>query len=116
MSPKTLPVCVSGVFFWTITSNGMTAIVKEKPIRKKMHGKTIFIIPVGQPVPMLTAIYFRYPNGDEVYNVIGVYLAENVSGRLSMADGESLELKYFPLGQLPANLVERAKIILEKHF
>lgn len=61
-------------------------------------------------------LYFKYPNGDEVYNVICVYLAEEVYGELSMADGESIDLKYFSPNHLPSNLDDRAKLIIEKHF
>ncbi|MGJ7910117.1 NUDIX hydrolase [Neobacillus sp. LXY-1] len=61
-------------------------------------------------------LYYKYPNGDEVYNVICVYIAENTSGELAMNDGESLDLKYFSIIDLPPKLDERAKIIIEKHF
>lgn len=61
-------------------------------------------------------LYYKYPNGDEVYNVICVYLAEDTSGELAMNDGESLDLKYFSINELPSKLDERAKIIIEKHF
>lgn len=60
--------------------------------------------------------YFKYPNGDEVYNVITVYLAEGISGKLAINDGESLELKYFSVSKLPSNMDVRAKLIIEKHF
>jgi 8-oxo-dGTP pyrophosphatase MutT (NUDIX family) len=45
--------------------------------------------------------YAKYPNGDEVYNVISVYEAYNVSGEFAMLDGESLDLRYFALNDLP---------------
>ncbi|WML42546.1 NUDIX hydrolase [Neobacillus sp. PS3-40] len=61
-------------------------------------------------------LYFKYPNGDEVYNVICVYLAEGTSGTLAMNDGESLALKYFSINDLPSPLDGRAKIIIEKFF
>lgn len=61
-------------------------------------------------------LYFKYPNGDEVYNVICVYLAEGTSGQLAINDGESLDLKYFSVNELPSKLDERAKTIIEKHF
>jgi len=60
--------------------------------------------------------YFKYPHGDEVYNVISVYLAEGTNGELSMTDGESLDLQYFSPTELPANLDERAQLIIKKHF
>jgi 8-oxo-dGTP pyrophosphatase MutT (NUDIX family) len=61
-------------------------------------------------------LYYKYPNGDEVYNVICVYQAEEISGELAMNDGESLDLKYFSINELPSQLDERAKIIIEKYF
>ncbi|MDG5471271.1 NUDIX hydrolase [Jeotgalibacillus sp. ET6] len=61
-------------------------------------------------------LYFKYPSGDEVYNVISIYTTEAVSGELAMNDGESLELKYFSLNSLPSRMDERAKIIIEKYF
>ncbi len=61
-------------------------------------------------------LYFKYPNGDEVYNVICVYLAEGTSGDLAMNDGESLDLKYFSINDLPSQLDERARLIIEKYF
>jgi len=61
-------------------------------------------------------LYFKYPHGDEVYNVISVYLAEGTNGKLSMTDGESLDLQYFSPTELPANLNERAQLIIKKHF
>lgn len=61
-------------------------------------------------------LYFKYPHGDEVYNVISVYLAEGTNGELSMTDGESLDLQYFSPTDLPANIDERAQLIITKHF
>jgi len=61
-------------------------------------------------------LYFKYPHGDEVYNVISVYLAEGTNGKLSMTDGESLDLQYFSPTDLPANIDERAQLIITKHF
>ncbi|KAB2336590.1 NUDIX hydrolase [Cytobacillus depressus] len=57
--------------------------------------------------------YFRYPNGDETYSVINLYRAINVSGKLEMNDGESIDLKYFSKDNLPENIEKRAKEILE---
>lgn len=61
-------------------------------------------------------LYYKYPNGDEVYNVICVYLAQDTSGELAMNDGESLALKYFSVKELPSQLDERANLIIEKHY
>lgn len=56
--------------------------------------------------------YFKYPNGDELYSVVVLYLANDVSGELKITDGESLKLDYFSKDNLP-NLESRAKVILD---
>lgn len=55
--------------------------------------------------------YFKYPNGDELYSVIALYLAENITGELRVTDGESLELRYFGLHEMPL-LESRAEKII----
>lgn len=59
-----------------------------------------------------TDFYFKYPNGDELYSVAAIYLANNVMGDLKITDGESLKLNYFCKNELP-NLESRAKVIME---
>lgn len=56
--------------------------------------------------------YFEYPNGDKLYSVIALFRAENVSGDLHISDGESLELRFFKLRNLP-RLESRAAAIIE---
>lgn len=57
--------------------------------------------------------YFQYPNGDEIFTVITLYLAKNVSGVLEMKDGESLNLKYFSKCEIPDNIEKRTKVLLD---
>ncbi|MFT9816605.1 NUDIX hydrolase [Lysinibacillus sp. NPDC056185] len=57
--------------------------------------------------------YFQYPNGDEVYTVIHLYVAKNVSGVLEKKDDESLNLTYFGENELPDNMEKRTKNLLE---
>lgn len=56
--------------------------------------------------------YFVYPNGDQLYSVIVLLKADGVSGELSINDGESIQLKYFGLDDLP-NLESRATAIIK---
>ncbi|EPY11928.1 NUDIX hydrolase [Paenibacillus alvei] len=44
-------------------------------------------------------MYFQYPHGDEVYNVIAVYEAIDVKGTPIVNDHEGLEVKYFDLDE-----------------
>ncbi|MBO4211576.1 MAG: NUDIX hydrolase [Oscillospiraceae bacterium] len=55
--------------------------------------------------------YFRYPNGDELYSVVALYRAENVSGEPRINDAESRKLKFFGLDALPP-LESRAEKII----
>lgn len=46
-------------------------------------------------------LYYRYPNGDEVHNVIAAYCCRDVQGQ-AFADGEEgSELRFFPAEALP---------------
>lgn len=56
--------------------------------------------------------YFKYPNSDELYSVVALYFANDVSGELKITDGESFKLEYFSKDNLP-NLESRAKVILD---
>lgn len=56
--------------------------------------------------------YFEYPNGDKLYSVIALYKAREISGELVMNDGESIQLAYFGMNELPA-LESRAAAIVE---
>jgi ADP-ribose pyrophosphatase YjhB (NUDIX family) len=59
-------------------------------------------------------LYYRYPSGEEVYNVSIVYLARDVHGIIKLSDGEHREFKYFDLAQLPENISPPIKPILKK--
>lgn len=56
--------------------------------------------------------YFKYPNEDELYSVVVLYLANDISGDLKITDGESIKLDYFSKDELPT-LENRAKVILD---
>lgn len=56
--------------------------------------------------------YFKYPNGDELYSVVALYLARDVKGLMMIHDGESDNLKYFSKKELPT-LESRAEKIVE---
>ena len=57
--------------------------------------------------------YFKYPNEDELDCVIALYKESNYEGELNINDGESKELKFFSLNNLP-ELESRAKAIIDK--
>ena len=57
--------------------------------------------------------YFKYPNEDELDCVIALYKVSNYEGEFNINDGESKELKFFSLDNLP-ELESRAKAIIDK--
>jgi 8-oxo-dGTP pyrophosphatase MutT (NUDIX family) len=59
-------------------------------------------------------LYYRYPSGDEVYNVCIVYLTRDVQGTVNFTDGEHYDFQYFDLAQLPGNVSPPIKPILKK--
>lgn len=57
--------------------------------------------------------YFKYPNEDELDCVIALYKVLNYEGKLNINDGESKQLKFFSLDNLP-ELESRAKTMIDK--
>ena len=57
--------------------------------------------------------YVKYPNGDEVYYLNAIYTVTDYSGTLTANDGESLELKFFKLNEVPQNTTKIFGLILK---
>jgi 8-oxo-dGTP pyrophosphatase MutT (NUDIX family) len=61
-----------------------------------------------------TELYYRYPGGDEVYNVSIVYLTRDVYGTIELLDREHHDFKYFNLEELPENISPPVRPILKE--
>jgi len=48
-------------------------------------------------------LYYKYPNGDEVYNVTIVYLSHDFSGEVKL-DHEHTAFHWFTMGEIPENI------------
>ncbi|MFC5700384.1 NUDIX hydrolase [Cohnella faecalis] len=59
-------------------------------------------------------MYYKYPHGDEVYNVLAVYEAIDVEGTPTINDDEGLELRYFTLKEPIAEINSFTESILRK--
>ncbi|MFK4371547.1 8-oxo-dGTP pyrophosphatase MutT (NUDIX family) [Paenibacillus sp. RC82] len=46
-------------------------------------------------------LYYKYPHGDEVYNVVTAYICTEYTGELKEDPNEVKELRFFDLDQLP---------------
>ena len=59
-------------------------------------------------------MYYRYPNGDEVYNATAVFEAVNVQGEPRVNDHEGLELRYFSLDEPIEDINPFSELLLRK--
>ncbi|MGG4554586.1 NUDIX hydrolase [Paenibacillus humicus] len=49
-------------------------------------------------------MYYKYPHGDEIYNVMAIYEAQEIEGNPKVNDEESHELNFFTLSEPIVNL------------
>jgi 8-oxo-dGTP pyrophosphatase MutT (NUDIX family) len=49
-------------------------------------------------------LYYRYPHGDEVYNVVATFICKNYEGGLMAEKNEVLSLQFFSIDDLPSNI------------
>lgn len=59
--------------------------------------------------------FYRYPNGDEVYNVSAAYIAREHSGETS-TDAESVDAGFYPLDRLPGPVIFLNQIVLDRYL
>ncbi|HAM80326.1 NUDIX hydrolase [Ornithinibacillus bavariensis] len=50
------------------------------------------------------AFYYKYPHGDEVYNVVAAYLCIDYKGELVKDENEVDDLRFFRFDDLPKNI------------
>jgi 8-oxo-dGTP pyrophosphatase MutT (NUDIX family) len=55
----------------------------------------------------------QYPNGDQVAIIAITFVCRVVGGKLRVDDDETLELRYFPVDQLPANVMGKHQVRIE---
>ena len=58
-------------------------------------------------------LYYKYPNGDEVYNVTIVYLSRDVTGKISLND-EHTEWCWFAPADIPDDLSPPIKPVIDQ--
>jgi 8-oxo-dGTP pyrophosphatase MutT (NUDIX family) len=59
-------------------------------------------------------LYYKYPNGDEVYNVTIVYLSRDATGEICLNE-EHTEWRWFAPADVPENLSPPIKPVIEKY-
>jgi 8-oxo-dGTP pyrophosphatase MutT (NUDIX family) len=58
-------------------------------------------------------LFYRYPNGDEVYNVTIIYMARDVCGEVRF-NCEHTEWRYFAVANIPENISPPIKPVIEQ--
>ena len=59
--------------------------------------------------------YYRYPHGDEVYNVSAAFVCRSYTGQLR-TDEESTAIGFFSLDNLPGNLIFLNQAVLDEYL
>ena len=102
-----------GILFEKRTDNGMWCVpggamelgeTAEEALRREIREETSLEIQNPRFFKVRENVHMVYPNGDEVYYTDLVYIIEDYSGHLGM-DDESSELKWFPIQELPENIM-----------
>lgn len=57
-------------------------------------------------------LYYKYPHGDEVYNVISTYICSEFEGHLNADESEVQELRFFKFDNIPNELSPPDKIVV----
>nr|WP_307392586.1 NUDIX hydrolase [Bacillus horti] len=88
----------------------------EEAAKRELFEETGLIVKTMKLLAVLSGqeMYFKYPHGDEVYNVTAVYETTEVEGSLVMNDGESTKLLYLSVDEAQMNLNSVAYQILKK--
>ena len=57
--------------------------------------------------------FYEYPNGDQVFSACPVYITNDVHGTLQPDGHEGSEVKYFPIHDLPGEMLPQVRMIIE---
>ncbi|HEY5159235.1 MAG TPA: NUDIX domain-containing protein [Anaerolineales bacterium] len=57
--------------------------------------------------------FYKCPNGDQVFSVCPVYVSNAVHGNLHPDGDEGSEVKYFPIQDLPNEILPQVRMIIE---
>ncbi|WP_404323211.1 NUDIX hydrolase [Cytobacillus firmus] len=60
--------------------------------------------------------YYKYPHGDEVYNVITAYICNNYDGELTMDSEEVKDLRFFHVHEIPSNISPPGRKVIKDYI
>lgn len=57
--------------------------------------------------------FYKCPNGDQVFSVSPVYVTNHVHGKLQPDGDEGSEVKFFPIQELPSDMLPQVRMIID---
>ncbi|MCH4886277.1 NUDIX domain-containing protein [Acidaminobacter sp. JC074] len=57
-------------------------------------------------------LYYKYPDGNEVYNVTTTYISDDYSGEITVEKTEGRDARFFDIDEIPKNLSSTITCIL----
>lgn len=48
--------------------------------------------------------YYKYPHGDEIYNVVTAFICKNYEGSIKFDEKEAIDIRFFDLTDLPVSI------------
>jgi len=61
-------------------------------------------------------LYYKYPDGNEVYNVTATYICKRYSGNIVVEASEGRDAKFFTIDSIPDNLSSPIKGIIKDYI
>jgi len=61
-------------------------------------------------------LYYKYPDGNEVYNVTATYICNDYKGKIVVEMTEGRDAKFFDLTNIPSNLSDPIKGIVAEYI
>lgn len=58
-------------------------------------------------------LYYKYPNGDEVYNVTATYICKDFSGQIAIDKTEGNDAKFFSVNDIPEKISPPVRAIID---
>lgn len=59
-------------------------------------------------------LYYKYPHGDEVYNVVAAYICSEFAGNIKKDNHEVEEIKFFNINDIPENINPPDKPVIQE--
>lgn len=58
-------------------------------------------------------LYYKYPNGDEVYNVTATYICKDFSGQIVVDETEGKDARFFSVNDIPEKINSPMRVIID---